>query len=60
MDNIAKDIERVLLSEKEIASRVTEISADIAKDYSGKNPLLIRIWPAFCAVLSPVLMKTAR
>ncbi|SMC90662.1 hypoxanthine phosphoribosyltransferase [Papillibacter cinnamivorans] len=43
MDNIAKDIERVLLSEEEIAARVAEISADITRDYGGKNPLLISV-----------------
>lgn len=43
MDDISQDIERVLLSEAELARRVSEIAAQLAKDYENKNPLLISV-----------------
>ena len=43
MDNISKDIERVLLSEEQLAARVAEMAACISRDYTGKNPLLISV-----------------
>ena len=37
------DIERILLSEEEIKSRVMELGTAIANDYAGKNPVMICI-----------------
>ncbi len=37
------DIERVLLSEAEIAAKVKELADAISKDYEGKSPLLISV-----------------
>ncbi len=38
-----KDIERVLFSEEDIRKATKKVGAEIAKDYQGKNPLLIGI-----------------
>lgn len=37
------DIERVLLSEKEIAARIREVAAEINRDYAGRSLLLISV-----------------
>jgi hypoxanthine phosphoribosyltransferase len=37
------EIERVLISEKEIADRIQELAAEISKDYDGRDPLLIGV-----------------
>lgn len=39
--NINNDIEKVLISEEEIAVRCKELSEEISKDYENKKPLLI-------------------
>jgi hypoxanthine phosphoribosyltransferase len=38
-----QDIEKVLLSEEEIAAKVKELGAQIAKDYADKNPLIVSV-----------------
>lgn len=38
-----QDIERVLLSEEEIAKKVTEIGTQISADYADKNPIIISV-----------------
>ena len=38
-----KDVERVLISEEEIAAKVKEIGAQISKDYEGEKLLVITI-----------------
>ena len=38
-----QDIERVLLSEEEIAAKVAEIGAKISEDYAGKDPIIISV-----------------
>ena len=38
-----KDIETILLSEETIQNRVKEMGAQIARDYEGKNPVMICI-----------------
>lgn len=38
-----QDIEKVLLSEEEIAKKVAEIGAKISADYAGKNPIIISV-----------------
>jgi hypoxanthine phosphoribosyltransferase len=38
-----KDIAKVLLSQEEIAAKVTEIGAQISKDYAGKDPIIISV-----------------
>lgn len=36
-----RDIERVLLSEQEIAEKVKELGAQISKDYADKTPIIV-------------------
>ena len=38
-----KDVERVLFSQEELARRVSEIAAEIDRDYAGKEPLLVSV-----------------
>ena len=38
---IPNDIERVLFTEEQIASRVEALGAELTRDYSGKNPLFL-------------------
>ena len=38
-----KDVERVLFSQEELAHRVSEIAAEIDRDYAGKEPLLVSV-----------------
>ncbi len=37
------DLERILFSKEQIASRVKELGAQLSKDYAGKNPILVCI-----------------
>lgn len=41
--DMTQDIQRVLLSEEEIAAKVKEIGEQISKDYEGKNPIIISV-----------------
>ena len=43
MSNIQNDIERVLISEKEIEKAVKKIGKQISKDYEGKNLMLVAV-----------------
>lgn len=36
-----RDIERVLLTEQEIAEKVKELGAQISRDYADKNPIIV-------------------
>ena len=38
-----QDIEKVLLTEEEIAEKIKELGAQISRDYAGKNLLLISV-----------------
>ena len=40
---LEQDIERVLFSEEELDRRVSEIAAEINRDYAGKEPMLISV-----------------
>ena len=40
---LEQDIERVLVSEEQLAQRVKEIAARIDADYAGKEPLLVSV-----------------
>lgn len=41
MDNLANDVEEILLSESQIQQRVCELGGSISADYAGLNPLLL-------------------
>lgn len=38
-----KDVERILFTEEELKNRVTEIAAQIDKDYEDKQPVIISV-----------------
>ena len=38
-----RDIDHVLLSEEQLSRRVSELGAEIARDYEGKNPTMVCI-----------------
>ena len=48
----------VLISEVEIKNRIAELGAEIARDYAGRNPLLIGVLKGACTFLSD-LMRAA-
>lgn len=48
----------VLITTEEIQKRIAEIGADIARDYAGKNPLMIGVLKGACTFLSD-LMRAA-
>lgn len=45
----------VLLSEQQIQDRVRELGAEIARDYAGRNPLLIGVLKGACFFLTDLL-----
>ena len=49
------DIERILISEDEIQKKVKELAAQIARDYSGKVPVLISILKGGVIFLSDLI-----
>ena len=42
-DEIGADLERVLLSEADIAARIGELAAEIDRDYAGRDVLLVGV-----------------
>jgi hypoxanthine phosphoribosyltransferase len=49
------DIEKILLSEEVLESRIKELGAQISQDYAGKNPLLISVLKGSIIFLSDLL-----
>jgi len=49
------DIEKILLSQEQIETRVKELGAQISQDYVGKNPLLISVLKGSIIFLSDLL-----
>lgn len=45
----------VLISEKQIKARIEELGAQIARDYAGRNPLLIGVLKGACLFLSDLM-----
>jgi len=45
----------ILYSAEEIAARIKEIGAEIARDYAGRNPLLVGVLKGACLFLSDLL-----
>ena len=41
--DMLNDIERVLISEEELHSRIKEVAAQISRDYAGKCPVLVGV-----------------
>ena len=48
----------LLISEEKIQNRIRELGADIARDYAGRNPLLVGVLKGACTFLSD-LMRAA-
>src|SRR5206468_3362547 len=42
-DDVPPEIEKVLISEEEIRAKVTELAAEIDRDYSGREVLLVGV-----------------
>jgi hypoxanthine phosphoribosyltransferase len=47
-----------LFSAEQIQQRITELGAEIARDYEGKNPLLIGVLKGACIFISDLLRAT--
>ena len=41
--HVVNDIERVIATKEEIDARIKELAAQVAKDYDGKNLLLVGV-----------------
>ncbi|MCX7918231.1 MAG: hypoxanthine phosphoribosyltransferase [bacterium] len=49
------DIEKILLTEEQLQTRIKELGAQISQDYVGKNPLLISVLKGSIIFLSDLL-----
>ena len=38
-----KDIEKVLITEEQIRSRVAELGEELTRDYEGKDPVIVGV-----------------
>ena len=54
-----KDVERILLSEEQIKSKVAEIGAGISRDYAGEEPMFVGILKG-CFIFMADLMRTVK
>src|SRR5574341_741352 len=58
MSEFANPNLEVLITTDQIQKRITEMGAEISRDYAGKNPLLVGVLKGACAFLSD-LMRAA-
>ena len=54
---LEQDIERVLFSEEELDKRVSEIAAEINRDYAGKEPMLISVLRGSFVFMADLIRK---
>ena len=54
---LEQDIERVLFSEEELDRRVSEIAAEINRDYAGKEPMLISVLRGSFVFMADLIRK---
>ena len=54
---LEQDIERVLFSEEELNKRVSEIAAEINRDYAGKEPMLISVLRGSFVFMADLIRK---
>ena len=54
---LEQDIERVLFSEAELDRRVSEIAAEINRDYAGKEPMLISVLRGSFVFMADLIRK---
>lgn len=52
-----KNIAHVLLTEQEIQDRVSELAAQLSKDYEGKNPLFVGVLKGVVIFYSDIIRK---
>jgi hypoxanthine phosphoribosyltransferase len=50
-------IERVLISEEELARRIRELGAEVTRDYAGKDPILVAILKGAVIFLSDLIRE---
>ena len=55
MASIRNDVEKVILSEEEIASKVKELGDVITKDYEGRNLLIVGILKGSCVFMTDLI-----
>ena len=51
-----RDIQRVLISEEELEKHVSEIGAQISKDFAGKDPIFVGVLKG-CFIFMADLMR---
>lgn len=54
---LARDIERLLLSEEVLQARIAEMGAAISQDYAGKNPLLVGVLSGVVFFMADLLRR---
>ena len=57
MELISKDIEKILISEQQIQSKINELGKQISKDYKGKNLMLIGILKGSVPFMADLLKR---
>ncbi|HEY3333229.1 MAG TPA: hypoxanthine phosphoribosyltransferase [Capsulimonadaceae bacterium] len=57
VSKLDEDIERVILSEEQIAARVAELAEEISRDYAGKDLMLIGILKGCVVFLSDLIRQ---
>ncbi len=55
MASIRNDVEKVIFSEEEIASKVKELGDVITKDYEGRNLLIVGILKGSCVFMTDLI-----
>src|SRR6266516_3344811 len=58
MSEFTKTNVEVLISAEQIKEKIRELGADIARDYAGRNPLLIGVLKGACTFLSDLIRAT--
>ncbi len=57
MDLISRDIEKILISEEQIQSKINELGDQISKDYDGKNLMLVGILKGSVPFMADLLKR---
>ena len=60
-NDVQADLKHVLYTKEQIQQRITELAAEIDKDYEGRELLIVGVlkgavmvtWPAHCTATSP-------
>lgn len=48
MDNLMKDIRKVLITREQLQKRVAEMGQEITRDYQGRDVVLVGILKGLC------------